>query len=190
MSAQPHSGAQAHSYTTDDPETALKYAIQHIEGDRVQIVEGVIAPLSPTWGHEKAAAKIRQQIQPIVEKLGCLSGSGNIDLPGTSNWYVPDVAVVPEDLAKDADALVPDQTLLIVEVTSDSNGDTDRTVKRRRYAEFGAPLYLLVDRQERTCTLYSAPGELGYTRVDGPHPFGTPVALPEPFDLELETSGF
>jgi len=38
--------------------------------------------------------------------------------------------------------------------------------------------------------LHSALGELGYTRVDGPHPFGTPVALPEPFDLELETSGF
>jgi Uma2 family endonuclease len=90
----------------------------------------------------------------------------------------------------DQDALLPNQTLLIVEVTSESNGDTDRTVKRRRYAEFGAPLYLLVDRQERTCTLYAGPGELGYTRVDGPHPFGTPVELPEPFDLELDTSGF
>jgi Uma2 family endonuclease len=113
-----------------------------------------------------------------------------LDLPGTSNWYVPDVAVVPADLAKGAGALLPDQTVLIVEVTSDSNGDTDRTVKRRRYAEFGAPLYLLVDRQERTCTLYASPGKLGYTKVDGPHPFGTPVQLPEPFDLELDTSGF
>ncbi|OMI40861.1 hypothetical protein SPAR_03721 [Streptomyces sparsogenes DSM 40356] len=85
---------------------------------------------------------------------------------------------------------MPDQTLLVVEVTSDSNGDTDRIVKRRRYAEYRAPLYLLVDRQERTCTLYSEPGDLGYTEVHGPHPFGTPIRLPEPFDLELDTSEF
>ncbi|RNG25106.1 Uma2 family endonuclease [Streptomyces botrytidirepellens] len=187
MSAQPHSYTA--SYVADDPETALKYAIQHHQGDRVQIVEGVIEPLSPTWGHEKAADKIRNQIAPAVSKLGCVSGSGNLDLPGSNNWYVPDVAVVPEDLA-DATALVPEQTLLVVEITSDSNGDTGRIVKRRRYAEYGAPLYLLVDRQERTCTLYAAPGPLGYTKVDGPHPFGTSLALPEPFGLELDTSDF
>jgi Uma2 family endonuclease len=190
MSTQPHSGARARSYTVDDPETALKYAIQHIKGDRTQIVEGVIEHVSPTWGHEKAAAKIRKQIEPVVEMLGCLSGSGNLDLPGSPNWYLPDIAVVPEALADDDSALLPDQTLLIVEVTSKSNGDTDRIVKRRRYAEYGAPLYLVVDRQERSCTLYAEPGGLGYTKVNGPHPFGTPVRLPAPFDLELDTSEF
>lgn len=119
-----------------------------------------------------------------------MAGSGTLDLPGTSNWYVPDLAVVPRDLAKGAEALLPDQTLLIVEVTSQSNGDTDRIVKRRRYAEFGAPLYFVVDRQEGSCTLYSEPGDLGYTKANGPHPFGTPVRLPAPFDLELDTSEF
>ncbi|MET7938132.1 Uma2 family endonuclease [Streptomyces sp. NPDC005322] len=184
MSSQPH------SYAADDPETALKYAIQHVPAiDRVQIVEGVIDPLSPTWGHERAAGKIRDQIALTVATLGCVSGSGNLDLPGTSNWYTPDVAVVPEDPA-DADALPPDQTLLVVEITSESNGDTDPVVKRRRYAEYGAPLYLVVDRQERTCTLYAEPGKFGYTSVNGPHPSGTPVRLPEPFELELDTSEF
>lgn len=85
---------------------------------------------------------------------------------------------------------MPDQTLLVVEVTSDSIGDTDRIVKRRRYAEYGAPLCLLVDRQEHACTLFSAPGPLGYTLVDGPHPFGTPIRLPEPFGVELATDRF
>ncbi|MEV4438354.1 Uma2 family endonuclease [Streptomyces sp. NPDC049577] len=184
MSAQPH------TYAADDPEKALKYAIQHIRGERVQIVEGVIEPVSPGWGRESAANSIRRQIEPIVIKLGCITGSGDLDLPGTPNWYVPDVAVVPEELAKNAGALLPDQTLLVVEVTSDSNGDTDRVVKRRRYAEFGAPLYLLVDRQQRSCTLFSDPGELGYTKTDGPHPFGSPLRLPEPFNLDLDTSEF
>lgn len=192
MSSQPRWAprAAAGSYAPDDPETALKYAIRHHGGDRVQIVEGVIQQVvPPTWGHEKAAAMIRRQIDPVVQKMGCLSGSGNLDLPGSGNWYVPDLAVVPEGLAE-ADALVPHQTLLVVEVTSESNGDTDRIVKRHRYAEYGAPLYLLVDRQERSCTLYAEPGALGYRSVDGPHPFGTPLRLPEPFGVELDTAEF
>ncbi|MEU1943215.1 MULTISPECIES: Uma2 family endonuclease [unclassified Streptomyces] len=183
--------AQSPAYPTDDPETALKYAVQRIRGfDRVQVIEGLIEPLSPDWDHEGTVAKIREHLAPVVNALDCMTGSGDLDLPGTTNWFVPDLAVVPQDLAKGAGALLPDQTLLVVEVTSDSNGDTDRVVKRRRYAEYGAPLYLLVDRQQRTCTLYSVPGSLGYTKVDGPHPFGTPLALPEPFDLELDTSTF
>lgn len=134
MSSQPHWAPRegAGSYATDDPETALTYAIRHHAGDRVQIVEGVIQHVvPPTWGHEKAAAMIRRQIDPVLQRMGCLSGSGNLDLPGSGNWYVPDLAVVPEELAE-ADALVPHQTLLVVEVTSESDGDTDRTLKPRR----------------------------------------------------------
>lgn len=62
-------------------------------------------------------------------------------------------------------------------------------VKRKWYAEYGAPLYLLVDRLDKTVTLFSEPGRLGYANVDGPHAFGTPVRLPEPFGIELDTSG-
>ncbi|WAP58817.1 Uma2 family endonuclease [Streptomyces sp. S465] len=183
--------APAHVYAPDDPETALKYAVQRIRGfDRVQVIEGLIEPLSPSWDHERTAAKLRQQLTPVLPALGCMAGSGDLDLTGSPNWFVPDLAVVPRELAKGGGALVPGQTLLIVEVTSDSNGDTDRIVKRRRYAEYGAPLFLLVDRQQRTCTLFSAPGDFGYTKVDGPHPFGTPLPLPEPFGLELDTSDF
>lgn len=177
----------AADYDGVDPERALKYAVQHIKGDRAQIIEGIIEPVSPTWDHEAAAETIRDQIRPRARALGCVTGSGNLDLPGSSNWYVPDIAVVPAAQAKGATALLPQDTLLIVEITSASNGDTDRIVKRKRYAEYHAPLYLVVDRQARTITLYAEPGQLGYTRVDGPHPFGTRVRLPEPFDLDLDT---
>ncbi|WP_097968271.1 Uma2 family endonuclease [Streptomyces sp. or20] len=172
-----------------DAERALKFAVQRIRGDRVQIIEGIIEPVSPTWDHERAAKLVRRQIEDRVDDLGCVEDSGNLDLPGSSNWYVPDIAVVPEDLARGGGALLPDQTLLIVEVTSESNAETDRVVKRRRYAEYGAPLYLLVDRMEGSLTLFSEPGRLGYTRVDGPHPFGTTVHLPAPFGLDLDTAG-
>ncbi|NXY99858.1 Uma2 family endonuclease [Streptomyces sp. BR123] len=172
-----------------NPELALKYAIQHVSGDRTELVEGVISIVTPAWDHERAAKIVRRQIEARVDELGCVEGSGNLDLPGSSNWYVPDIAVVPDALARDGAALLPDQTLLIVEVTSKSNAETDRVVKRRRYAEYGAPLYLLVDRVEKTVTVFSGPGRLGYTEVDGPHSFGTPVRLPEPFGLELDTGG-
>ncbi|MFD5468185.1 Uma2 family endonuclease [Kitasatospora sp. NPDC127059] len=86
--------------------------------------------------------------------------------------YLPDMAVLPEELLEAEGALSPDRTLLVVEVTSPSNADADRTVKRRRYAQFGAPPCLLVDRVERTCTRFSQPGEPGCARVQGPHPFG------------------
>lgn len=172
-----------------DPERALKYAIQHHSGDRTEIVEGVISSVTPSWDHENAADEIRDQIRLRVKELECVIGSGDLDLPGSPNWYIPDLAVVPKALAKGAGALVPDQALLVVEVTSESNAETDRVVKRKRYAEYGAPLYLLVDRQEQAVTLFCEPGRLGYTRVDGPHPFGTPVRLPEPFGIELDTSG-
>ncbi|MFJ9854472.1 Uma2 family endonuclease [Streptomyces sp. NPDC101150] len=171
-----------------DPERALKYAIQHIKDERAQIIEGVIETVPPTWDHEASIDVIREQIRARARELDCVIGSGNLDLPGSPNWYIPDLAVVPAAAAKGAGALLPDQTLLVVEVTSDSNADTDRVVKRKRYAEYGAPLYLLVDRQERSVTLYSEPAQLGYTRADGPHPYGTPVQLPGPFGIALDTS--
>ncbi|MEU7224979.1 Uma2 family endonuclease [Streptomyces chrestomyceticus] len=170
-----------------NPEHALKYAVQHVRGDRVQIIEGVIEPVSPTWDHESVADILRDQIRARARELGCIIGSGNLDLPGSPNWYVPDLAVVPAAAAKGAGALLPDQTLLVVEVTSESNADTDRIVKRRRYAEYGAPLYLLVDRQQRALTLFAEPGRLGYTRITGPLPYGTPLHIPEPFGLDLDT---
>ncbi|RKN37923.1 Uma2 family endonuclease [Streptomyces hoynatensis] len=188
MPVHPEPRNPSPAYAASDPETALKYAIQHIRGDRVEIIEGVIEPVSPSWDHESAAAKVREQLGPALARLGCIAGSGNLDLPGTSNWYVPDLAVVPRDLAKGASALVPSQTLLVVEVTSDSNADTGRITKRRRYGQYGAPLHLLIDRQQGSWTLFSQPGELGYTLVHGPKRFGEPVRLPEPFALDLDTS--
>ncbi|MFB7513164.1 Uma2 family endonuclease [Streptomyces sp. NPDC056144] len=175
-------------HSNEDPERALKFAVRHIKGNRAQIIEGNIEPATPTWDHEAAAEAILDQIRPRVRQLGCVTGSGNLDLPGSSNWYVPDIAFVPMAQAKGATALLPQDTLLIVEVTSESNRDTDRVVKRKRYAEYNAPLYLVVDRQERSVTVFSEPGRLGYTRVDGPHPFGTVITLPEPFGIDIDTA--
>ncbi|MFI6004246.1 Uma2 family endonuclease [Streptomyces sp. NPDC051366] len=172
-----------------DPERALKYAVQRVSGGRAELVEGVIHDMPSGWDHEYVRDVMRSQLSERVDALECIDGSGDLDLPGSLNWYVPDIAVVPGELARGSEALAPDQTLLIGEVTSRATAETDRVVKRRRYAEYGAPLYLLVDRLDKTVTLFSGPGQLGYTGVDGPHPFGETVHLPAPFGLDLDTSG-
>ncbi|MEU5063420.1 Uma2 family endonuclease [Streptomyces virginiae] len=170
-------------------EPALKYAVQRVCGGRAELVEGVIDCASHDWDHEHTRSVLRTRLSEAVDRLQCVAGSGDLDLPGSRNWFVPDLAVVPKALAKGGGALLPDQVLLVVEVTSESNAETDRVVKRKRYAEYGAPLYLLVDRLERSVTLFAEPGSLGYTKADGPHPFGTSVRLPEPFGIDLDTSG-
>ncbi|WP_345673915.1 Uma2 family endonuclease [Yinghuangia aomiensis] len=178
-------------YGDVDPERALKYAVQRIMCDRAEVIEGVVHPVSRSWGHESVTGEIRTQLDRRVRELGCGTGSGNIDLPGSCNWYGPDLAVAPDRFFDDdAVCLRPDQTLLVVEVTSPETADTDRRVKRARYSEYEAPLFLLVDRDDRTCTLFSGPLPSGYALAVGPHPFGTPIPLPEPFALELDTSRF
>jgi Uma2 family endonuclease len=182
--------AQLSGYDSVDHEAALKYAVQHIDGQRAEVVEGRIVLVSRSWDHENVVATIRSRLDGRTRELGCLLGSGVLDLPGSPNWYIPDLAAVPADLARGAGALLPKQTLLIVEVTSEADAETDRTTKRRRYAQYGTPLYLLVDRQARTWTLFAEPHDLGFAKTDGPHPFGAPVALPDPFGLTIDTSGF
>ncbi|WP_067667964.1 Uma2 family endonuclease [Nocardia miyunensis] len=178
------------AYDDVNHEAALEYAVQHVEGRSAEVIEGRIVLVSPMWDHERIIARIRRQLDARVDELDCLTGSGNLDLPGSPNWYVPDLAVIPDGLAKVTGALLPDQTLLIVEVTSDSTLENDRSTRRLRYAQYGAPLYLLVDRRERVWTLFRDPHDLGYGRTDGPRPFGEPIPLPDPFALAIDTSGF
>lgn len=180
--------APGERYVAPDPEAALKYALKHVRLDAVELVEGLIEPVHRCWAGELAVGRIKKQLLSVLERAGWLAGSGDLDLPGSLNWFVPRMAVVPQHLAETEGALLPSQTSLITEVASKFGGEAARAVKRRRYAEYDAPLYLLVDLEERSCTLFSQPGELGYTHADGPVPFGTPVRLPEPFDLELDTS--
>ncbi|MFI6403347.1 Uma2 family endonuclease [Streptomyces sp. NPDC050548] len=175
-------------YADIDHERALKHAIRYVADSRVQIIQGIIQPVPPTWDYERTTRAIRRQIEDRVDELGCVAGSGDIDLPGSPNWYVPDIAVVPEGLARDDNFVVTPDLTFWRSVTSKSNADTDRVTKRKRYAEYGAPLYLLIDRQNRELTLFSEPGGLGYTEADGPHPLGTPVTLPEPFGIVLDTT--
>jgi Uma2 family endonuclease len=65
----------------------------------------------------------------------------------------------------------------------------DREAKRRCYARGGIPLYLLVDREASSITLFSDPEKDDYRELCT-RPLGKSLALPEPFAFDLETADF
>ncbi|CAL9442003.1 hypothetical protein GCM10010266_03710 [Streptomyces griseomycini] len=81
-----------------------------------------------------------------------------------------------------------DGVAMVVEVTS-SKPQADREAKRRCYARGGIPLYLLVDREASSITLFSDPEKDEY-REQCTRPFGKPITLPAPFGFNLDTADF
>lgn len=85
------------------------------------------------------------------------------------------------------------ELLLVVEITSEDTADNDRIWKWQGYAAAGIPLYLLVDRWSRPAAtrLFSAPepADRKYQQAVMV-PFGASILLPEPFDIEVDSSEF
>lgn len=101
----------------------------------------------------------------------------------------PDLAVLTRETVErdlDATASPASEGLLVVEVTSPSNGDDDRKwgPKYKAYAKGLVPVYLLIDPHDEkgpSFTLFTQPNG---TRYQGELnlPFGNHIRLPEPFD--------
>lgn len=84
----------------------------------------------------------------------------------------------------------PEGVLMTVEVTS-HDADTnsrDRVEKRDGYAASAIPVYLLIDRDACSVTVYSEPGESVY-RHAVTAAYGEDVELPEPVGIVLSTEG-
>jgi len=115
-------------------------------------------------------------------------------VPSRDGLYMPDLAVAPrEALRVEKRNYVPAAAAeLVVEITSKSNASNDRIKKAAGYAQAGVPLYLLIDSWAPggpTITLYGEPQGDVY-RVLRAGKFGDEFMLPEPFNLELDTSEF
>ncbi|MEU2540041.1 Uma2 family endonuclease [Streptomyces iakyrus] len=82
----------------------------------------------------------------------------------------------------------PDGSLMAVEITSrdrDTN-QRDRIDKPIGYAAADIPVYLLIDRDNHTLTVFSEPEDGRYQQIS-PHPWGATVELPAPVNITLET---
>ncbi|MGV9879490.1 Uma2 family endonuclease [Streptomyces sp. NPDC003006] len=164
------------------------------EGSKVEIIDGVVTVSpSPANQHNVMAEKVQRRLYSVLPEDWGIYQTLSVAVPSRLGVFTPDLVVVPV-----VEAGVPGAYLsagaaeLVVEVTSPSNAHHDRISKPASYAAAGVPLYLLIDRWAPggpKVTLYGEPRGDVY-RVLSACKFGEPVKLPEPFDLEIDTSAF
>src|ERR1700761_4003385 len=187
---------------TRDPGTPAEFLLADFlnldtpEGYRAELIDGEIVVTPPPNGnHQRDIWHILEQvIRNSSVKMQYSGQSGLIvssrGIPDEGR-FIPDAVFAPAELDVFHNApswMSPDGVELVLEVTS-SRPDLDRNEKRRAYAGAGIPLYLLVDRQERRVTLFSAPTHGDYSRTCAAI-FGDKLELPKPFDFTLDTAPF
>jgi Uma2 family endonuclease len=177
------------------------------EGSRIEVIGGEIV-VSPgaMFEHDIVIRDLLRGLnraefaRPDFTWTGMTTG---LSLVGVGDGYIPDLVVLDQEIFDAACSakikiLVPDQVELVVEVTSPSNAVNDRRPTRAHpnnkgngYAAAEIPYHLLVDRCPKRArnTLYSIPdqGTAAYLHSDT-WEFGETIRLPDPFDIEIDTS--
>lgn len=187
---------------THEPLTAAEgllnvfLALDTPEGFRAELIEGDIVVTPPTDGdHEDYISQIVRQVMKRSRTDMDFSGYKGLKLPSVglnpADHVIPDGTFAPYHLRlfRGAEPWMPcEGVALVVEVTS-GRPQRDREDTRCAYARGGIPLYLLVDRQASSLTLFSQPEGADY-REHCTVLFGKPLSLPDPFAFDLETSDF
>ncbi|MEV8312746.1 Uma2 family endonuclease [Streptomyces sp. NPDC059900] len=171
-------------------------ALDAPEGFRAELIEGEIVVTPPPDGdHEHLLGLVVRQVYRRSGTDMCFSGNKGLKLRGgddcPTNHVIPDGTIAPTELRlfRGADSWMPcEGVALAVEVTH-TRPQVDREAKRRCYARGGIPLYLLIDREGSSVTLFRDPEGDDY-REHCTLPFGKAMALPEPFGFDLETAEF
>lgn len=172
-------------------------ALRAPEGYKAELIDGEIVVTPPPDGdHEDIVGTIVWQIaRSSASELSYAPNKGLIlpcmNAKGRDQRVIPDAtfALKEKRLFHGAEPWMPAQGVdLVLEVTS-SKPERDRETKRRCYAEAGIPLYLLVDRQHQTVSLFSGPRNDDYSEAAWV-PVGKSLALPKPLDFELDTAQF
>jgi Uma2 family endonuclease len=159
------------------------------DGHRYEIVDGglYVSP-PPSMGHQLAASELALALRLAAPTdIAVLEGIG-IDF-GRST-FIPDIAVIPRDVAGSGAALAkPSDVRLVVEIVSPSSVSMDRFLKRARYAQAGIPSYWRVefDRSgEPSIVVHDLDGD-GYREiVIGA---GERVEVERPFPVVLAPAG-
>ncbi|MFC4909260.1 Uma2 family endonuclease [Actinomadura gamaensis] len=116
-------------------------------GDEIIMLAGT------RWEHDGIIDLIKEQ---VPRGRFCKLSSVDLLLTSDPGEPVPALVVVPDQLKPGAKPWAH-ETELLVEVVSQRNYREDYHGKRRRYAESGAPQYLLVDPREGVCVLHDGP---------------------------------
>ncbi|WP_031470921.1 Uma2 family endonuclease [Sciscionella sediminilitoris] len=164
------------------------------EGWRAELsYEGVTMTPPPSNPHVNVASLVHRALARALPDQYQTHQVLGVSFALAGRIFFPDLCVTREgELPEDSVPLAAGKLLLAVEITSRGNARHDRNTRKWAYAHGGVPLYVLVDRYDEdgpSVTLFSDPVDGHYQRASR-SPFGAKVALPEPFGIELDTSGF
>jgi Uma2 family endonuclease len=152
------------------------------------IGDELVMMVGTRWEHDFTVKQIEKQ---VPRDLRCLLTNVDLQLTAEPREPIPDLVVVPEPLAPGAKPWAH-ETELLVEVVSQGNYREDYEGKRLRYAQSGAPQYLLVDPRDGVCVLHTDPVKAdGTYRAVEMTKFGQPVIGVRCLDgTDLDTSEF
>jgi Uma2 family endonuclease len=178
--------------TSFDELTELLEELDVPEGFRAEIFGGsiVVTPWSQGY-YLDIMDSLVEQLRPHLPEGHRISQAPCLYVfPEASRAYGPDVHVADAQATRIRSYKLPGHALsLVAELTSPSSADKDGRDKVERYGKSGVPVYLLVDMLQESLMVYAKPDDHGY-RVCSQVTFGEKVHIPEPFDCELDTSGW
>jgi Uma2 family endonuclease len=166
------------------------------EGFRAELIEGEFILTSlPDGHHEHCISRIVNQLHRRSEPDLQFSGNKGLKLGRRDghpqDHVIPDGTIVARAprLFRGAPPWMPCEGVTMVLEVTFTRPEIDRVVKRRCYARGGIPFYLLVDRDTSSTTLFTEPENDDYLRFTTVA-FGRPIALPNPFAFDLDTTDF
>ncbi|MBB6170590.1 Uma2 family endonuclease [Nocardiopsis mwathae] len=164
------------------------------EGFRVEILGGsIIVSPPPVPKHYVIANEIYDQLRPALtrDRRPSTNGPGVAPDVDQGDYAIPDLVVVPTARFYEDEGLVPAADVdFVMEVVSTGNPRKDILLLPEIYAEWGIPVYLLVDPRTGHITLFTEPEEGVYLRRKN-FRFGDEVRLPKSLDsILLSTEEF
>lgn len=166
------------------PWTEEEYFALGETSDRVELFDGslVVSP-APTPRHQAISRRLANLLEPAAHQVGLeVFEAVNVRLK-RGRVPIPDLVVVHpinlDDLVIDAAAVE-----LICEITSPSNGGTDRVLKMHHYAEADIGWYLVVDPDPLTLQLFRLDGDKYVEHAVASA--GTSIRLAEPVRVEID----
>ncbi|MER6143185.1 Uma2 family endonuclease [Streptomyces sparsogenes] len=186
------SGGEASKAGTFEELCRLLPELQVPDGYRAEIIRGsiVVSPWSLGY-YLPIMRSIREQVEPHAPDGHIVDNAPYLfTFPASERGYGPDLYVVDEAAFRTKSRYIPGDALsLVAELTSIATRANDMSDKAEVYGKSGVPVYLLLDMQNETTTVFWTPSPRGYVS----HltvPFGEKVHVPAPFDCDLDTASF
>lgn len=128
---------------------------QRWEGDW-ELIRGIPYSMSPSANktHQDIARNILQKLLEAMQSEGCACKLYyELDLIlGDDTVVRPDLMIFCDEFEGDYPSVVPD---MVVEIISKSSRHQDETVKFELYQECGIKIYLLIDSERKSITLFN-----------------------------------